>query len=68
MNTNTSKTMMTVNSVAKRLGRSAAWVREMATSGDLPGMRVGDRGHWRFSPDDVEAFIDKHMNGAAKAS
>lgn len=50
--------------VAKTLGTSKAWVRDHATRRDprIPCVRLGcKRALLRFRPEDVEAFIDKHL-------
>lgn len=56
--------LLTLDQVAKMLGTSKAWVRDHATRRDprIPCVRLGGkRALLRFRPQDVEAFIDKHL-------
>ena len=56
--------LLTLDQVAKTLGTSKAWVRDHATRRDprIPCVRLGGkRALLRFRPQDVEAFIDKHL-------
>lgn len=52
----TAPTLLTAEEVGHRLGLSSKSVRRLATAGNLPSVRLGDR-MLRFDPDDVEAFI-----------
>ena len=56
--------LLTLDQVAKMLGTSRAWVRDHATRRNprIPCVRLGGkRALLRFRPQDVEAFIDKHL-------
>ncbi len=56
--------LLTLDQVAKTLGTSKAWVRDHATRRDprIPCVRLGGkRALLRFRPQDVDAFIDKHL-------
>jgi len=62
---------LTTAEVARYLGFSSRTITTLATawleSGGaegIPAMKVGKR-HWRFDPEQVEAFVRKH-NPAAK--
>lgn len=43
--------------VAERLGVTPQTVRTLARSGELPGHRLRERGHFRFDPVEVEEFL-----------
>ena len=43
--------------VARLLGVSSGRVRELAASGELPSVRLGENGWHRFRADDVERLI-----------
>jgi excisionase family DNA binding protein len=45
--------------VAERLGMKSDRVRQLAAQGEIPGLRFGRRGFWRFDPDEVEAAIER---------
>jgi len=56
--------LLTLDQVAEMLGTSKAWVRDHATRRNprIPCVRLGGRrALLRFRPQDVEAFIDKHL-------
>ena len=56
--------LLTLDQVAKMLGTSRAWVRDHARrrSPRISCVRLGGRrALLRFRPQDVEAFIDKHL-------
>jgi predicted DNA-binding transcriptional regulator AlpA len=60
----TRSALPTLDQVAKMLGTSKAWVRDHATRRNprIPCVRLGGRrALLRFRPQDVEAFIDKHL-------
>lgn len=47
--------------VAELLSCSLAEVQELVRSGELPAMRIGERGGWRVEAANLEAFIaDQH--------
>lgn len=43
--------------VARLLGVSSARVRELAASGQLPSVRLGEQGWHRFRHEDIERLI-----------
>ena len=51
--------------VASIAGASAITVRRWLTAGDLTGQKVGDRGEWIISHDDLQAFL--HRRGGRYA-
>ena len=51
--------------VASIAGTSALTVRRWLTAGDLTGQKVGDRGEWIISHDDLQAFL--HRRGGRYA-
>jgi excisionase family DNA binding protein len=50
---------LTVSDVARKLGLSEDRVRRLAAAGQLPAVRVGDNGHWRFCEAEVEQALRK---------
>jgi len=59
-----STTAMTVQDVAEYLNIDPKTVYRMVNRGDLPGFKVG--GSWRFKRDDLDAWIAKQKEAAAK--
>jgi predicted DNA-binding transcriptional regulator AlpA len=58
------KPLLTLDRVAELLGVSKAWVRDHATRRNprLPVVRLGGRrAILRFRPQDIENFIDAHL-------
>jgi predicted DNA-binding transcriptional regulator AlpA len=58
------KPLLTLDRVAELLGVSKAWVRDHATRRNprLPVVRLGGkRAILRFRPQDIEKFIDAHL-------
>jgi predicted DNA-binding transcriptional regulator AlpA len=56
--------LLTLDSVAELLGVSKAWVRDHATRRNprIPVVRLGGkRAVLRFRPQDIENFIDAHL-------
>lgn len=53
--------LLRVEDVGLRLGLSRQHVYTMATSGELPSIKL--RGAVRFDPKDVERFIRDHRRG-----
>lgn len=47
---------LNVQDVARLFGVTAFTVRHWLKKGLLPGRRVGDRGHWRIDPADLESI------------
>ena len=45
--------------VAAIAGTSALTVRRWLTAGDLVGLKVGERGEWIISRDDLQAFLNR---------
>jgi excisionase family DNA binding protein len=48
---------LTLADVAELLSTSVAQVYAMVRRGDLPAIKIGGRGQWRVSEDDLETFI-----------
>jgi excisionase family DNA binding protein len=48
---------LTLADVAELLNTSVAQVYAMVRRGDLPAIKIGGRGQWRVSEDDLEAYI-----------
>jgi excisionase family DNA binding protein len=48
---------LSVADVARRIGMSEDRVRRLAASGALPGRRIGEHGHWRFSASEIDAAL-----------
>jgi len=48
---------LTLADVAEVLNTSVAQVYAMVRRGDLPAIKIGGRGQWRVSEDDLEAYI-----------
>jgi excisionase family DNA binding protein len=48
---------LTLADVAELLSTSVAQVYAMVRRGDLPAIKIGGRGQWRVSEDDLEDFI-----------
>jgi excisionase family DNA binding protein len=48
---------LTLADVAELLSTSVAQVYAMVRRGDLPAIKIGGRGQWRVSEDDLEVFI-----------
>lgn len=56
--------LLSLDEVARMLGVSRAWVRDHATrrSPRIPVVRLGDRrAVLRFRPQDIEMFINAHL-------
>jgi len=51
--------------VAEQLGASADTVRRLATIGELPTIRFGEKGHMRVRPEDVAEFVERNRKAAA---
>lgn len=47
--------LLPLRRMAARLGVPSRWLREMAESGKVPGLRAGNR--WLFVPDVVSAAV-----------
>ena len=50
---------MTLEQVAELLQLSPHTIREWAKRGDLPCLRIGRKGLYRFRRDDVETFLSR---------
>ena len=48
---------VTLADVAELLSTSVAQVYAMVRRGDLPAIKIGGRGQWRVSEDDLETYI-----------
>jgi len=48
---------LTLADVAELLSTSVAQVYAMVRRGDLPAIKIGGRGQWRVSEDDLESYI-----------
>ncbi len=53
----TDNNLVNCQRAAQYLGVSVKTVRHWAQSGTLQGKKVGSRGDWRFSPDDLNKMI-----------
>ena len=56
---------LTLPDVAEILNTSVAQVYAMVRRGDLPAIKIGGRGQWRVSEDDLETYIAE-MKAATK--
>jgi excisionase family DNA binding protein len=54
--------MLTVNEVAHLLHVHPNTIRLWGKTGALKSYRIGERRDYRFSPDDVETFLEKNAN------
>ena len=58
--------LLTSSQTAEALGIAERTVRELAERGDLPYLRFGERGRYRFRREDVERLLEpKRGNEAA---
>lgn len=64
----TVETYATTEQVAARLGLSQERVRVLAREGRLPAVRVGERGHYRFSLAAVEQALRGNTGGRDDAA
>jgi excisionase family DNA binding protein len=48
---------LTLADVAEILSTSVAQVYAMVRRGDLPAIKIGGRGQWRVSEEDLESYI-----------
>jgi excisionase family DNA binding protein len=55
-----------VERTAQFFGKSVTWVYRMARAGKIPSIRVG--GEYRFSPVQLQRWVEEHTRGAAAAS
>ncbi len=51
-------TYLTTSQVAQRLACSPSQVRAWVRTGQLPAVRVGDRGHWRIPASALDGLTD----------
>lgn len=51
-------TYLTPVTLGERWDRDPEWVRRAANAGRIPGIKI--EGLWRFRPDDIEAYEDRH--------
>lgn len=56
--------LLTAEDVARLLGKHPRTILVMAGTGELAAIRLGHR-TVRFSPSDVEDYIDRHRTGVA---
>jgi len=61
-----SRKLLPASDVAEMLSLSRQHIYTMATSGELPSIKL--RGAVRFDPKDVEQFIQAHRRGKGKAA
>jgi predicted DNA-binding transcriptional regulator AlpA len=59
-------TLLTASDVAALVGKSEAWVGEVARRGTLPGRKVGRS--WRFLSIDVAEYLDRVRTGQTVAA
>ena len=57
---------LTLADVAEILKTSVAQVYAMVRRGDLPAIKIGGRGQWRVSEDDLESFIAEMKTATRK--
>jgi excisionase family DNA binding protein len=57
---------LTLADVAEILKTSVAQVYAMVRRGDLPAIKIGGRGQWRVSEDDLEDFIAEMKTATKK--
>jgi len=57
---------LTLADVAELLSTSVAQVYAMVRRGDLPAIKIGGRGQWRVSEDDLETFIAEMKTATKK--
>ena len=57
--------LLPLRRMAARLGVPAKWLKEMAESGKVPGLKAGDR--WLFVPDVASAAVTAMAARAEKA-
>lgn len=50
---------LTVSDVAKRLGITEEWVRDLIKDKQIKAVKVG---RWRVKPEDFESFVKSRMN------
>ncbi len=50
---------MTLAQVSEQLSCSTAQTYALVRSGDLAAIKVGGRGQWRISQDDLQAYVTK---------
>ena len=49
--------LLTCRQTAHKLGISTRTCWRLAVNGDLPAIRLGDRGRWRFPVSAIEALV-----------
>jgi excisionase family DNA binding protein len=57
---------LTLADVAEILSTSGAQVYAMVRRGDLPAIKIGGRGQWRVSEDDLESYIAEMKTATRK--
>lgn len=50
---------LTVRDVAKKLGLSEEWIRDLIHAKEIKAVKIGQ---WRISPDELEKFIKQRSN------
>jgi excisionase family DNA binding protein len=53
------KKYLTVRQVAKNLGYTEEWVRDLINAKEIKAVKIGK---WRIKPKDLEAFISSRRN------
>jgi excisionase family DNA binding protein len=53
------KTFLTVRQVAKNLGYTEEWVRDLINSKQIKAVKIG---RWRIKPKELENFIKSRTN------
>jgi excisionase family DNA binding protein len=56
--------LLTSPQVAELLGIADRTVRELAEKGELPYVRFGDRGRYRFRREDIERLLEPRRGAA----
>ena len=53
------KKYLTVRQVAKKLGFTEEWVRDLIARKEIKAVRIGQ---WKIKPEDLEKFINSRRN------
>ncbi len=53
------KKYFTVRQVAKRLGLSEEWIRDLIKAKEINAVKIG---YWKIKPDELERFIKSRSN------
>jgi len=53
------KKYLTVRQVARKLGLTEEWVRDLIAKKEIKAVKIG---HWKVKPQDLEIFIKSRTN------